>query len=500
MMSLSERDYRVQVLLWVFRIVMILSLAASGLISPLFLSPAAAQEAVITNTGGRYVAATNQIIADSFLDVYDSLSGKSTLGPPISPVVRDNNNREVQYFAYGRLEQRDDGTVQQTPLGSLLTQNRPDFAFRPQSSAPTDATHFFSETGHAIREPFATFWEQQGGAERFGLPVSRPFTTVVHDRTVTAQYFTHARLEQHVDGTVHVGTIGWDHARQVVPESLLTPRATTDTLVLAQVGSTVLAESHFVYPAEDTASRINVSRALALLHGVVIEPGERFSFLQATSPLNAANGYVAGQGIVQGRIQPVMAGSICYVSTMVFRVAADAGLEIVHRQGHTMPLASLQDIPGFDAAVFSPSLDLQFRNNTPYPIMLTTAVDPAYGHALVQMTGQSDGRRVVRHAPVQTASGYLVVQRDVYHPDGRLLSQDMFPSGYTINVTEPDPPANAEPAATATAAPSHASDDPAPTEAPQEAPLILTPVPPVPPVPDTQNASLSEGIQKEGYR
>lgn len=61
---------------------------------------------------------------------------------------------------------------------------------------PSHAQHearYFPETGHSIQGPFRAFWEQQGGADIFGYPITEEYISETSGRTV--QYFERARFE-----------------------------------------------------------------------------------------------------------------------------------------------------------------------------------------------------------------------------------------------------------------------------------------------------------------
>jgi len=58
---------------------------------------------------------------------------------------------------------------------------------------------YFPETGHAIKGAFQSYWEQHGGLERFGYPLSDEFAEVsaLNGQTYTVQYFERTEFEHH---------------------------------------------------------------------------------------------------------------------------------------------------------------------------------------------------------------------------------------------------------------------------------------------------------------
>lgn len=63
---------------------------------------------------------------------------------------------------------------------------------------------YFGETGHTVREPFLTAYEEMGGLEVLGFPISDSFAD---QSGTTVQYFQNARLEQTPTG-VQLGPLG----------------------------------------------------------------------------------------------------------------------------------------------------------------------------------------------------------------------------------------------------------------------------------------------------
>lgn len=138
----------------------------------------------------------------------------------------------------------------------------------------------------------------------------------------------------------------------------------------------------------------NIRRASSQLNGVLIEPGTVFSFNQGVGEISAETGYDYAYIIKEGRTVLGTGGGVCQVSTTVFRAALNAGLPILKRNAHAYRVHYYeQGSPvGIDATVFPPSVDLQFKNDTPSYLLMTTEVE---GENLrIRLYGQSDGRKV----------------------------------------------------------------------------------------------------------
>ena len=78
---------------------------------------------------------------------------------------------------------------------------------------------YFAQSHHTLSGAFLTYWQQHGGLQVFGPPISQVFTAQNRDgsgRTYSTQYFTNARLELHPEsrGTIQVGLLGDDVLRE----------------------------------------------------------------------------------------------------------------------------------------------------------------------------------------------------------------------------------------------------------------------------------------------
>lgn len=69
------------------------------------------------------------------------------------------------------------------------------------SVANTDAKVFYALSGHTLGGVFKTYWDNHGGLEQFGYPITEEFQEVstTDGKTYVTQYFERARFEQHPD-------------------------------------------------------------------------------------------------------------------------------------------------------------------------------------------------------------------------------------------------------------------------------------------------------------
>lgn len=114
----------------------------------------------------------------------------------------------------------------------------------------------------------------------------------------------------------------------------------------------------------------NVRIASSLLDGLILAPGQIFSFNDQVGPREIERGFREAKIIVGGKFEPGLGGGVCQVSSTLYNVVLLAGLEITERHNHSVRIAY---VPlGRDATVAFGSKDFKFTNNTGSYIMIRT--------------------------------------------------------------------------------------------------------------------------------
>lgn len=179
----------------------------------------------------------------------------------------------------------------------------------------------------------------------------------------------------------------------------------------------------------------NVGLTAAKINGVLIAPGQVFSFNQAVGDISAATGFKQAYVIKEGRTVLDDGGGVCQDSTTLFRAVLKAGLPIIKRTAHAYRVSYYEQgfPPGLDATVFYPSVDFQFKNDTPAHILIQAYT---YGTTLYfDLYGTSDGRIVNLTQPVitsQTPPPSELRQDDPTLPKGTVKQVDWSAWGATV--------------------------------------------------------------------
>lgn len=137
------------------------------------------------------------------------------------------------------------------------------------------------------------------------------------------------------------------------------------TEVLSKING-VLATYSTGYASSTAGRKFNVALAASQVNGTVLMPGEIISYNDTLGGVNAANGYKEAGIYVGNKVEQGIGGGICQISSTLYQTSVRAGLGVVERRNHSMPVAYLP--VGLDATVYDPYTDLKLQNNYSSPI------------------------------------------------------------------------------------------------------------------------------------
>ena len=128
----------------------------------------------------------------------------------------------------------------------------------------------------------------------------------------------------------------------------------------------------------------NLKLAARTIDGLVIRPGESFSFWQAVRRADCCTKYKDGLNLSGGKITGSYGGGLCQLSTLLFRLFLHTPMTVIERRGHGVEVfpPAAEDFPcGTDATVSEGWLDLKVRNDTDntFQIRITFDGETMYG-------------------------------------------------------------------------------------------------------------------------
>lgn len=145
----------------------------------------------------------------------------------------------------------------------------------------------------------------------------------------------------------------------------------------------------------------NIGLSSHLTNGILVAPGDTFSFNKYLGEVNAATGFKQAYVIKEGKTVLDDGGGVCQVSTTLFRAVLNAGLPIIERTAHAYRVGFYEQggtSPGFDATVYPPFVDFKFKNDTASYILIQNQM---VGTTLsFKIYGTSDGRTTTIGKPV----------------------------------------------------------------------------------------------------
>ena len=116
----------------------------------------------------------------------------------------------------------------------------------------------------------------------------------------------------------------------------------------------------------------NALLAARSIDGKLVAPGKVFSFNQTVQSWSVDQGYVKALVSYDGELVRAYGGGVCQTSTTLYNAVLLAGLPVVERHPHVFVPHYI--VPGRDAAVAFPGVDLRFRNSKPWPVRLHAQV------------------------------------------------------------------------------------------------------------------------------
>lgn len=152
-----------------------------------------------------------------------------------------------------------------------------------------------------------------------------------------------------------------------IPLEVLSPNVTTNDIG-TEAFPDLLGAFSTTYSTRNTNRSTNIRLASEKVNGIVIMPGETFSYNTTVGKRTAAAGFKSAAVYAGGEVTTGIGGGICQVSSTLYNAVLLANLEIVERHNHGFN-------PGYvpasrDATVSWGGPDFKFKNNRTYPVKI----------------------------------------------------------------------------------------------------------------------------------
>ncbi|MDG9718496.1 VanW family protein [Streptomyces sp. DH24] len=324
-------------------------------------------------------------------------------------------------------------TIDQAVLGTYLTM-RPDDSARLEPHLDADGLR----ADPAVTRSLARLPARAENAE---LRLDGDAVEVTDDgraaRSVTAQALAKAVMPLLTEsGTARTGEVT---TRTVQPE--------VTRQNAARLGLTEKMSSFTVDFEPAPYRTTNIARAVELINGSVVSPGETWSFNRTVGERTEANGFVDGVMILDDQYTKAPGGGVSAVATTVFNAMFFAGLKPVEYGAHSFYIERYPE--GREATVAWGSLDLRFLNDSGNTVYLraestSTSVTVSFigTRKYDEITSVKGPRTNIKEptdkvstseecVPQTPLEGFDVTVERVFHDDGREARREQFRTHYT---------------------------------------------------------------------
>jgi len=136
----------------------------------------------------------------------------------------------------------------------------------------------------------------------------------------------------------------------------------------------------------------NLTLACQAINGIILNPGDEFSFNGVVGERTAAKGYMQATVYNGGLSVPELGGGVCQVASTLYYCTLHLDLEQVHREPHIYVVTYVPY--GMDATVYWGQIDYQFRNTLSHPVRILANTDD--GHVNITFQGIKETDNVVK--------------------------------------------------------------------------------------------------------
>lgn len=117
----------------------------------------------------------------------------------------------------------------------------------------------------------------------------------------------------------------------------------------------------------------NLQIAHKKIDGIIIRPGEVFSFCKLVGLPTKNKGYLEGMELFFGEARKGVGGGLCQIANLIHWLALHSPLTVIERHHHSFdPFPDENRVLPFGsgATIFYNYVDLQIKNNTPYTFQI----------------------------------------------------------------------------------------------------------------------------------
>jgi vancomycin resistance protein YoaR len=233
------------------------------------------------------------------------------------------------------------------------------------------------------RKPFDALIAQHWGWLEAGEPVNASRTIMADDRVVYRPGINAYRVDREAifgkaakwaadeTGAAYGLPLAQSVLRLKLPITVIEPAVTLEQLRAEGVERNIVSFTTDL--GQSGAGRVfNVAATARTLNNWELAPDEVFDYREIVAATQSQYGYREAPVILNGELTPGIGGGICQISSTLYNAALRAGLEIVERRNHSLPVSYVEK--GQDATFADGAINFRFRNSTGKHLIIRSAV------------------------------------------------------------------------------------------------------------------------------
>lgn len=191
----------------------------------------------------------------------------------------------------------------------------------------------------------------------------------------------------------------------------------------------------------------NLRLAIAKLDGLVVHPGETFSYWRSIGKPTKRKGYLQGMVLHYGGFHSGVGGGLCQLSNLIYWMALHTPLTVMERHRHSydvFPDEQRTQPFGSGATCSYNYLDLQLKNNTAQTYQLKLWLDDSHLHGEWRCNEQAFYDYEVYESDhrisLEPWGGYIhsnKISRKVYTRSGDLIGDEAVTDNYALMMYSP---------------------------------------------------------------
>ena len=137
----------------------------------------------------------------------------------------------------------------------------------------------------------------------------------------------------------------------------------------------------------------NLTLASKKIDGIIVEPGEEFSFWNTVGNATKRKGYLEGLVISNSNMKKGIGGGLCQMANMIHWLVLHTPFEVTELHHHSdalFPDSNRVEPFGTGTSISYKALDYRFKNTTQYPVQIRVWLDDTYLYAEIRSTHPLD--------------------------------------------------------------------------------------------------------------